>query len=214
MREPVIIFCDFDGTITADDTIEAFMQLFIERDIREIGYEMARQGYTVKRAISTMMSQIPVERYKEQTGFFDQLAVRDGFGQFLDHCHSVGVPVVIVSGGIEQMVERTIAPWREEVLAVYSAKVDLSGTHARIYSHYESETEMVSKPSIMKEFSYEKAICIGDSYTDLEMAALSDVVFARDRLAEYLDTSEVAYYPYDDFHDIIKQLKILLPTLK
>jgi 2-hydroxy-3-keto-5-methylthiopentenyl-1-phosphate phosphatase len=38
------------------------------------------------------------------------------------------------------------------------------------------------------------------------MALVGDVVFARDRLAEYLGDRDVAYHPWDDFHDIQKIL--------
>ena len=34
MQYKKIIFCDFDGTITAEDTLEGFIQQFITEDIR------------------------------------------------------------------------------------------------------------------------------------------------------------------------------------
>jgi 2-hydroxy-3-keto-5-methylthiopentenyl-1-phosphate phosphatase len=58
----------------------------------------------------------------------------------------------------------------------------------------------------MKRYPAQQTIVIGDSVTDLKMALAGDVVFARDRLAEYLGDRGVAYHPWDDFGDIQKTL--------
>ena len=47
---------------------------------------------------------------------------------------------------------------------------------------------------------------IGDSVTDLKMALAGDVVFARDRLAQYLGDRDVPYHPWENFGDIQKVL--------
>jgi 2-hydroxy-3-keto-5-methylthiopentenyl-1-phosphate phosphatase len=54
----------------------------------------------------------------------------------------------------------------------------------------------------MGEYPCDQAIAIGDSITDLNMALHAPIVFARDRLALYLDESEKSYIPWQDFHDI------------
>jgi 2-hydroxy-3-keto-5-methylthiopentenyl-1-phosphate phosphatase len=42
--------------------------------------------------------------------------------------------------------------------------------------------------------------------TDLNMALSCPLVFARDRLAGYLDERGVAYEPYEDFHEVRNRL--------
>lgn len=45
------------------------------------------------------------------------------------------------------------------------------------------------------------------SLTDLNMALAGDLVFARDRLINYLESEEKSYIQWHDFFDILKYLK-------
>jgi 2-hydroxy-3-keto-5-methylthiopentenyl-1-phosphate phosphatase len=54
----------------------------------------------------------------------------------------------------------------------------------------------------MQQYPATKTIAIGDSVTDINMALQADLVFARDRLVEYLETEGKAYLPWQDFRDV------------
>ena len=84
MHYKKIIFCDFDGTITAEDTLEGFIQQFIAEDIRALGREMVKKNYTVKRGIKEMMAMIPSDSYTAGTEYFRHIRLREGFEVFLD----------------------------------------------------------------------------------------------------------------------------------
>jgi 2-hydroxy-3-keto-5-methylthiopentenyl-1-phosphate phosphatase len=58
----------------------------------------------------------------------------------------------------------------------------------------------------MAQHPAEEQIAIGDSVTDLEMSLYAPVVFARDRLIQYLDEQNKPYIPWNDFFDIREQL--------
>lgn len=202
-----IIFCDFDGTVTEIETLEAFLQLFLSEDLRALGQEMMAKGYSVKQGIKETMARIPSDDYRRHTDFFRQLPIREGFEAFLDYAHTVGIPVVILSGGIREMVETSMAPYRNKILDIWSGEVDLSGEYVRFYSPYESDTEVVSKVGIMRRYDCDRTICVGDSYTDLEMAAAADVVFARDRLASAMEKAGKKHFTFETFYDMINVLK-------
>lgn len=204
-----IIFIDFDGTITAIDTLEYFMTALTGIDMREYGIQKTKEGYTVRMAITEMMGMIRSEDYKKSTYMFKDLPVREGFDDFLDAAKECNIPVVVLSGGVEEMAEETIKPYRDKIQDLWAAKVDLSGEYIRYYSGYESETELVGKTGIMARYDYDKAIAIGDSFTDREMSLASDIVFARDRLAEVLEKSGKSFYRYETFHDIAEKLREL-----
>ncbi|MFN6066573.1 MAG: hypothetical protein ACK45T_05250 [Pseudanabaena sp.] len=52
-----------------------------------------------------------------------------------------------------------------------------------------------------------EAIAIGEWITYLNMALYAPTVFARDRLAVYLDQHQKAYIPWNDFFDVCNYLK-------
>lgn len=209
MRYKDIIFCDFDGTITTEDTLEGFMQQFISEDIRALGSRMAAEGYSIKRGVTELMSSIKSEDYRRKTDYFQRLPFREGFGDLLACARKRGIPVVVLSGGIREMTELALAPYREDILDLWAAQVDLSGEYVRFYSEYETETELVGKVGIMGRYAYDRAICIGDSYTDMEMASHAQIVFARDRLAKNMQALHKKFYPFETFYDIISALESL-----
>ncbi len=207
---PLIVFSDFDGTITEHETLEAFIQLFIKEDIRKVAAQMIQSGYSVKDGIKEMMSRISVEQYNKKRDFFRNLPIRPGFAEFVKFLQLKNIPLVVLSGGILEMVTLNLAPYMEGIMCYYTANVDLSGQMVRFWSDYETEQELVGKQEIMSSFNYDKAICIGDSYTDFRMTMCADIVFARDRLAEKMEESQRTYFKYDTFYDIISQLEVVL----
>lgn len=202
-----IIFCDFDGTITETDTLEGFIQQFTEEDIRTVGKRMQSSGYSVKRGITELMGSIRSEDYRKKTDYFRHLPFREGFGDFLDYAKAVQIPVVILSGGIRDMVSLALAPYRDKIADLWAGQVDLTKEYVRFYSDYESETEVVSKVSIMRRYACDHAIAVGDSYTDMEMACEAQIVFARDRLAAAMEKSGKNYFTFASFYDIISALQ-------
>ena len=207
MQYKKMIFCDFDGTITAEDTLEGFIQQFITEDIRALGREMAQKGYTVKRGIKEMMAMIPSDRYEAGTEYFRHIRLREGFDEFLDAAAALGIPVVVLSGGIRDMTEQVLAPYRHKILDLWAGKVDLSGERVRFYSDYETETELMGKVNIIRGYDCDHVICIGDSYTDIEMALHAREVYARARLAAAMEQMGKSYCTFETFYDIIDRLK-------
>ena len=205
-----MVFSDFDGTITQEETLEGFLELLLETDIRAEGERMVRAGYTVKQGVQELFARVPAERYREKCGFFDSLALRPGFPEFTSDLAKRGIPLVVLSGGIQQMVERNLAPYRRQILDIYAGEADLSSGFVRFWSPYETEEEIVGKREVMARYPRSRSICIGDSYTDFRMAAAADVIFARDRMADMLRKKGKTHYEYETFYDIIDQLPKIL----
>lgn len=205
-----MVFADFDGTITEQETLEEFLQLLLEEDIRSIGEQMVRKGYTVKQGVQELFGRVTAERYREHTCFFDGLSLRPGFSEFAEVLEERQIPLVVISGGIREMVERNLAPFRKRILDIYAGEADLSSGHVRFWSPYETTEEIVGKRQVMARYQWEHAICIGDSYTDFRMAEAATHVFARDRLASMMKKTGKPYYEYENFYDIINQLPDIL----
>lgn len=202
-----IVFCDFDGTITEEETLEMFFQNFYEEDIREVAERMISKGYSVKKGIREMMSHVPSDTYTKCISSMKGVKIRPGFQEFLTYLRQRNIMFVIISGGLKDMIEVVLCNFISDIKYIYSADVNLDKVYAELYSGYESDLELVSKVDIMQQFDYGKSICIGDSYTDIIMAENSDVVFARDRLRHAMEQRRKKHYYYDTFFDIIKILR-------
>jgi 2-hydroxy-3-keto-5-methylthiopentenyl-1-phosphate phosphatase len=202
-----IVFVDFDGTVTSEETLSGLLMRMNPRGCESVIGDMLSEKITLAEGLNIIFGMIPSSRENEIEDYISTVPLRPGFEEFLLYCKSLDVPVVILSGGIRQMVDYKTRPFRDLILDVYSVELDTSGETMRMVSDNGNDKEFMDKPMIMERYQYKKAICIGDGYTDFSMAEISDVVFARDQLAKHMDEADAAYYPWEDYFDIIRILK-------
>ena len=105
------------------------------------------------------------------------------------------------------MQEPILTPYMDRIEAFYSCDLDISGEYTVFTSQFANDTQNMDKVKIMDLYEYERAIAIGDmGSTDYQMARSSDVVFARDELAEVLGKENIPYNKWETFYDILPLL--------
>jgi len=202
-----ILFVDFDGTITSEETLEGAMRLCVDPgEYERKAREMLSGAITISEVLHYAFSRIPSSRLEEIKAYVRSVPVRPGFGELLALAEERGIPVVVISGGLRPCVEEKLAPYRSRLLDVYSVELDCSGETMTLRSEYEDGQEIMSKTRVMARYSYRRALCVGDSYTDVHMAMASQTVFARDTLAKILTVKGVPYTPWEDFFDIARAI--------
>jgi 2-hydroxy-3-keto-5-methylthiopentenyl-1-phosphate phosphatase len=103
---------------------------------------------------------------------------------------------------VKGVVETVLGDLKSRLAGIYAVDVDTSGAYLRPISPFEDGDELVAKVNVMAEYAWDEAVAIGDSITDLNMAMAATVVFARDRLCQYLDEVNRSYIAWNDFHDV------------
>ncbi len=201
-----IVFCDFDGTITVDETFVAMITKFAPAAADLLLPEIYAQRVTLRDGVRQMLESIPSSSYPKIIEFMRSQPIRVGFSEFLDFLKTAQIPIVIISGGLQIMVETTLAPYLDRITAVHAIEVDTTGAYLQASSRYEDGTELVAKAQIMAKYTADETIAIGDSITDWQMALAADCVFARPPLTEYLAKQNKPYSEWDDFFDIRKLL--------
>lgn len=196
------IFCDFDGTITAVKTFVAVLQEFAPDVSQQLMPQIYNQTLTLRQGVRQILESIPSCRYAEILEFTRSQPKRDGFIELLDFLDTAEVPLIVVSGGLQGMVEVVLGDLVDRVQAIHAIAVDATQEYLQIHSSYEDGTEMVAKVKVIQEYGATEAIAIGDSITDLNMALHVPLVFARDRLAVYLDQHQKSYIPWNNFFDV------------
>lgn len=198
-----ILFVDFDGTITSEETLTGAMRLCIPSELFE---EKARELKEGKRSLADTLhlafSLIPGNRMEDILDYVRGVPIRPGFEDLLDTAEDLGIPVVVISGGLKPYVEEKLFPYRDKILAVYSVDAIPEEKGIRLVAPYEGRGELMEKTLIMDRFDYEKAIMVGDGHTDVRMALASDLIFAREELARILTMKQVPYQPWEDFYDV------------
>jgi 2-hydroxy-3-keto-5-methylthiopentenyl-1-phosphate phosphatase len=200
------VFCDFDGTITTQETFVAAIKRYAPELSAELIPQMYALQITLREGVRRILESIPSSVYPEMIEWVAAQPQRPGLSDFLDFLEHQAIPFIVITGGLRDMVKTALEPLSHQIYAIYGVEVNTQSSHFQISSPAEGESELVSKVDIMQCHPSQETVVIGDSVTDLSMALAGDIVFARDRLAQYLDARNVAYLPWTDFHDIQQAL--------
>lgn len=196
-----IVFCDFDGTITAVETFAGMLKEFTPELSAQLMPQMYNRSLTLREGVKRLLESIPSKRYPEIIEYAANKAIRPGLSELIDFLDSEGVPFVVISGGLRGMVETVLK--REGLLdrlgGIAAVDLDTSGEFLQVNSQFEDGTELVGKVQVMAKYLARQTLAIGDSVTDINMALKADVVFARDRLQEFLERENKPYIPWEDF---------------
>ena len=209
MKQTRVVFCDFDGTITAKESFVSMLEEFAPKVSGELLPLIYAKKLSLKEGVKQMLGSIPADCYPKILDRATKLPLRPGLTELLEFLNRYQIPLVVISGGLRGMVETVLKRQNgknklliEVVTAIHAADIDASGKYLQVYSDFASDTELVAKAEIMKQYPTTEAIAIGDSITDINMALKADLVFARDRLIEYLAAENKPYIPWNDFFDV------------
>jgi 2-hydroxy-3-keto-5-methylthiopentenyl-1-phosphate phosphatase len=205
---PLTIFCDFDGTITERDMVVTICQRFCPPGWERIKDDILARRLAVKDGVAQLFAMIPssekaaIIRYAQE-----QVRWRAGFSEFLTFCQEQGIRFIVCSGGIDFFVEPLMAPFLDKIEKVISIPSDFSGPTIQLRHTDACETCGTCKAKIMARYRNTISILIGDSVTDVHGAKAARLVFARNGLQDYLKQDGIAFYPFETFFDIQKQLE-------
>ena len=201
-----VVFCDFDGTITKQETFVAMLNRFAPEKMKEFGKKLFQKKITLREGVKGVVESIPSCHYRDMIDFINDTEIREGFEELLVFLKDADTPFIIISGGLKDSVERRLESYMEFIDGIYAPSIDTSGEFLKMVSAFEEDDELVAKVRVMNLFSYDQSISIGDGATDHKMALHSTLVFARDRLATFLSKRQARYVPWENFLDIKKYL--------
>ncbi len=205
-RPDVAVFCDFDGTITSSETFANMLKQFAPELAPVLMPKIWALEVSLSVGVRQMVEAIPSSRVPEIVAFARASAIRAGLPELIGSLAARGVPFYVVSGGFGLMIRETLRELLPQVAGVYACEVDASGPNLKVVTAWEDGDELVAKVKVIEHVGARRSVAIGDSTTDLKMALHADVVFARDRLARYLDERSRAYIGWGDFHDVEREL--------
>jgi 2-hydroxy-3-keto-5-methylthiopentenyl-1-phosphate phosphatase len=201
-----IVFCDFDGTITAEETFVGMLKQFATANYTQVKQQIIDKDITLGEGVRKMVESVPSQKFPQVQDYIRDKEVRAGFPELLDYLYFHGVPFVVISGGLLASVKTRLENFKSRIQAIHAAEVNTDGNYLKLFSKYQNQTELVAKAEIMSTYNFEQAVVIGDGITDLNMALAADIVFARDYLAGFLEQNNKSFIRWNDFFDVLNHL--------
>ncbi|GAO49503.1 hypothetical protein SAICODRAFT_66451 [Saitoella complicata NRRL Y-17804] len=219
-----IVFSDFDGTITWDDSNDFMTDNYgfgVEKR-KEMNERVLRDEITFRDSFKMMLDSVKLPFEEAKKILTENITLDPGFRPFYEWCLANDVEVIILSSGMEPLIRALLTRLLGEELGskieIVSNSVDIrpDGTWEIIYhddsgfghdKSLEIEKWNARVPEEERMFFY-----CGDGVSDLSAAEKTGLLFAKEGrdLIGYCDRQKIPYTVFKTFEDIHKKVEAIV----
>jgi len=214
------LFIDFDGTIACGDVGNAFFRHFGGDICQEWITRYHNGAISARACFEGEREAMGRVRREEADAFLETCAIDPGFSALMMFCRAAGIPVTILSDGLDYYILPLLRRVGYDDLACYSNRLEWGpvGDDRRTvpvlqfpYGNAECDRCACCKRNMLLGAAGEEDVIvyIGDGYSDRCPVEYADVVFAKGDLQAWCQKQNISYYPYNDLHDVRRRLEEL-----
>jgi 2-hydroxy-3-keto-5-methylthiopentenyl-1-phosphate phosphatase len=212
------VFCDFDGTISVQDATDFILACFADPEWQDIE-EQWKQGAI--GSAQCMQRQVALIRATKQelNAALDDIEIDPSFAAFAAFCDSQGIPLTVISDGVDYFIHRILAGRRLPPLSAIA-------NHLTIRRHNGDTRYGLALPFSQATCESAAGMCkchcvgtaagtrvyVGDGRSDFCVANKPELVFAKGNLAQHCERQGIAFIRYRRFADVTRALKTRVPT--
>lgn len=214
------VLCDFDGTITRQDSTDFVLEALAVPPWRVLQSEWEAGRLSGAECMRGQVALIGGSA-AELDAVLDRVQLDPGFVTFADWCEARGLELNIVSDGVDYFIARILARHGLERLPVTANR--LAGAPGGwTLEHPPKPADCAARAGVCKCAAAprpptdETVVFVGDGRSDFCVAGRADVLFAKGVLAAHAQALPKAYLPFDTFHDVLRSLAVLVgehPTM-
>lgn len=212
------IICDFDGTITRQDTTDRVLEALAPPAWRDLEDRWVTGAITAADCMRGQIAQVGGSQ-ADLDAVLDGAELDPGFCDFVAWCDHSGLPVSVVSDGVDYFIHRILARHGLQRLPVIANRLGGEPGAWKLEQPW-SRAGCAGGSGVCKcaaagpwEAARETTIFVGDGRSDFCVSAKPDLLFAKGSLAAYAAAREQAFLPFDTFHDVTLTLRRLLGDL-
>ena len=204
------IICDFDGTITLSDTTDAVLEALAPDAWRELEDDWVAGRIS---AAACMRGQIALVGGSKAAldRVLDRVELDPGFSAFVTWCDRQGLPVSIVSDGVDYFIQRILARHNLAHLPVIANQLaGVAGAWALNQPWSRAGcaggSGVCKCEAIRSDAPSVRTVYVGDGRSDFCVSGRVDVLFAKGALADYAEARSQPFTPFDTFGDVTRAL--------
>lgn len=206
-----IVFCDFDGTITKNDTVNYFLSLFADKKWLEIEEQWIKGEIGSKECMTRQFNCIDYISQEQLDNFIENIEIDEYFVEFVEFLKKNNTEVYIVSDGFDLFINSTLKKYNLDDIKVFSNKLIFdNGKFITSYPRYQigcKKNAGLCKCEVIESHRENKrVIYIGDGNSDVCVCSLADTLFAKNELSVYCCVNSIAHIKFSIFKDICSYL--------
>lgn len=206
------VFCDFDGTITRVDATDAVLETFALPAWREWEDRWVKGEITSQECLARQVELIQADR-DTLVQFTADLPIDEGIFALDRCCAQHGVPLTIVSDGIDLLVEAVLRRHGLLHLPVFSNHLrwDDHGSPTLSFPFAANNCESgagTCKCSLTRQSDSASTyrVYIGDGRSDQCVSAKMQTVFAKGKLRDWCECNGIQCIPFESLSDVSERL--------
>ena len=208
------ILTDFDDTAAVQNVAELLLHRFGDPTWTDVRQQFRDGQMDLKEYQEITFRNIRADRSAMQHYVRERANLRPFFGELYKYCREHGIPLAVVSQGLDFYISALLDRDGFGDVPVYA--VDTSFDRGQIFYHYNhaypgTEFRGNSKAFIVEQFQKRGhyVIFAGDGASDQEASVKADMVFAHRTLARFCDQQGIEYQPFEDFKAVLLALREL-----
>jgi len=208
-----LVQCDFDGTVTEEDTSFFLLDAFAQGDWRQLLREYKGHRISVGEFNTQAFAMVKADKPTLLEALKGKIKARAGFHELVNYCRRRGFRLVIVSNGLDFYIEATLKDLGLENIEVHAAqasfhpegmKVQYVGPDGKRLG--DGFKEAYTKSFLKLEY---RVIYMGNGDSDVAPAKYAHHVFATGELLAYCRENNLNYKPFDNFIDVVSDIDLL-----
>ncbi|MEY4342430.1 MAG: hypothetical protein RL736_223 [Pseudomonadota bacterium] len=212
---PFKVICDFDGTISKNDTFDQLLERYADPQWQNIEADWLNGKIGTGECMSKQMALVNVEK-AELDDFLSRIQIDINFIRFVKFCRNLNIEISIASDGVDYLIKSILKNYKLDFLKFSSNKLVFKDNN-KYQLEFKKKSDlcdsgsMVCKCSIVQaEKGNKKIIYVGDGYSDLCVSNHVDLVIAKSTLLAHCVKNQLPHYPFYDFSDVQSIVKNLI----
>jgi len=208
-----LVQCDFDGTVTEEDTSFFLLDAFAQGDWRRLLREYKEHRISVGEFNTKAFAMVKDDKPTLIEALKGKVKVKAGLHELVNYCLKKGFRLVIVSNGLDFYIKAVLKDLGLDSIEVHAAQASFhpEGMKVQYVGPDGERLEDGFKEAYIKSFlklGY-RVIYMGNGDSDVAPAKYAHHVFATGDLLAYCRENNLNYKPFENFIDAVKDIDLL-----
>ncbi|MEI8348166.1 MAG: MtnX-like HAD-IB family phosphatase [Pseudomonadota bacterium] len=212
-----VVFCDFDGTITLEDTTDQLLEQYADPRWKDIEQEWLAGKIGSRDCLKKQIDCLPLFSSQEFEKFISRVKIDSNFLAFYNFIKTQKIDLYIVSDGLDLFIKEILKTYNLGEIPLFSNHLNWQeGRFNLSFPFYREDCHSgagMCKCRKVKEISAGRhVIYIGDGRSDFCAAKHAEIIFAKGKLIEECARTNRACIPFENFQEVANDLmKRILP---
>ena len=211
MKPRLLMSCDFDGTVTRQDTLVQILNRYGDPDWKKIQDRVVSGEISIREGLEREMGSVRASPEELRDLLEKTIEVDPTFPGFLKRMRDRGIPVVLLSGGFDLCVETVMVKsgvWPIPFLANRLQRNNGSWEVVFPYPSGPCDACGHCKGNPIRAWREQGYLTVfaGNGVTDRCGALAADLTFAKDELGPWCAGQGMGAVGYSTFDDIEQEL--------